>query len=90
MLIRNRREMPSIYSTQLLLFSHFIAFTICVCDATGFALPLVVHMSPIPPRERGGICEETAAEHINGQTLRGDLGGGTSFGGKERSGCWMG
>ena len=53
----------------------------CVCDATGFALPLVVHMSLLQ-RGRGNLVKDhrgDVVEHINGQTLRGDLGGGNLF-----------
>ena len=57
----------------------------CVCRGIcGASLPLVVHMFhphiPFPARGEGNLGKDRARdggeEHINGQTLRGDLGWG--------------
>ena len=56
----------------------------CVCRGIcGASLPLVVHMSHPPPNPREGRgnlgkdrARDGGEEHINGQTLRGDLGWG--------------
>ena len=87
MLIRNRREMrPSIRpmaAAQLLLFSHFMVYVCMPRDLRRFASTCCPHVpSPIPIPARGGgnlgkdRARDGGEEHINGQTLRGDLGWG--------------
>ena len=90
MLIRNRREMPSIrrsYSSSSLAFPHFIVYVCRRRRAAGFALPLVVRphvpQSPIP-KGRGIWVRTTVAAHRahkwSNSAWRFGREGGTSYG----------